>query len=150
MIYNSLILPHMNYSLLPCGANCHSIELLQKKTIVHIDGDTLSQSLTRFSKYLNLNLFHLIYFTVILMIATHVNFHDREVKSSMPYFGVFTRMFVHFHLYTTHDAVYDSLPDLNFRNHCFTTYCNVWPLYTTIFSSILKLIYCLNMRIACI
>ena len=46
------------------------------------------------------------------MIATHVNFHDREVKSSMPYFGVFTRMFVHFHLYTTHDAVYDSLRDL--------------------------------------
>ena len=84
------------------------------------------------------------------MIATHVNFHNREVKSSMPYFGVFTRMFVHFHLYTTHDAVHDSLRDLNFRNHCFTTYCNVWPLYTTIFSSILKLIYCLNMRFACI
>ena len=32
MIYNSLILPHMKYSLLACGANCHSIELLQKKT----------------------------------------------------------------------------------------------------------------------
>ena len=56
------------------------------------------------------------------MIATHVNFHHREVKSSMPYFGVFTRMFVHFHPYATHDAVYDSLGDLNFRNHCFTTY----------------------------
>ena len=84
------------------------------------------------------------------MIATHVNFHDREVKSGMPYFGVFTRMSVHFHLYTTHDVVYDSLRDLNFRNLCFTTYCNVWPLYTTIFSSILKLNYCLNMRIACI
>ena len=98
MIYNSLILSHMNYSLLACGANCHSIELLQKKTIVHIDGDTLSQFLTRFSKYLNLNLFNLIHFTVILMIATNVNFHDREVKSSMPYFGVFTSMFVHFHL----------------------------------------------------
>ena len=48
------------------------------------------------------------------MIATHVNFLDREIKSSMPYFGVFTRMFVHFHLYTTHDAVHDSLRDLNF------------------------------------
>ena len=23
------------------------------------------------------------------MIATHVNIHDREVKSDMPYFGVF-------------------------------------------------------------
>ena len=84
------------------------------------------------------------------MIATHVNFHDREVKSSMPYFGVFNRMLVHFHLYATHDSVHDSLRDLNFRNHCFTTYCNVCPLYTTIFSSILKLIYCLSMRIACI
>ena len=41
------------------------------------------------------------------MIATHVNFHDREIKSSMPYFGVFTRMFVHFYLYITHDAVHD-------------------------------------------
>ena len=48
------------------------------------------------------------------MIATHVNFHDREVKSSMPYFGVFSRIFVHFHLYTTHDAVYYPLRDLNF------------------------------------
>ena len=105
-----------------------------------------------FPNILNLNLFHLIHFTVILMITTHVSFHDREVKSSssMPYFGVFTRMFVHFHLYTSHDAVYDSLRDFNIRNHCFTTYCNVWPLYTTIFSSILKLIYSLNMRIACI
>ena len=62
------------------------------------------------------------------MIAAHVNFHGREVKSSMPYFGVFKRMFVNFHLYTTHEAVCDSLRDLNFCNHCFTTYCNVWPL----------------------
>ena len=31
MIYNSLILLQMNYSLLAWGANCHSIELLQKK-----------------------------------------------------------------------------------------------------------------------
>ena len=41
------------------------------------------------------------------MIATHVNFRNKEVKSSMPYFGVFTCMFSHFHLYTTHDAVHD-------------------------------------------
>ena len=33
MIYNSLILSHMNYSLLVWGANCHSIELLQKMTV---------------------------------------------------------------------------------------------------------------------
>ena len=33
MIYNSLILTHMNYSLLAWGANCHSIELLQKKAV---------------------------------------------------------------------------------------------------------------------
>ena len=48
------------------------------------------------------------------MIAMHVNFHDREIKSSMPYFGVFTRMFVYFHLYTTHDAVHVLLRDLIF------------------------------------
>ena len=33
IIYNSLILPHMIFSLLACGANCHSIELLQKKAV---------------------------------------------------------------------------------------------------------------------
>ena len=33
MVSNSLILPHMNYSLLAWGANCHSIELLQKKAV---------------------------------------------------------------------------------------------------------------------
>ena len=33
MIYNSLVLLHMNYSLLAWGANCHSIELLQKKAV---------------------------------------------------------------------------------------------------------------------
>ena len=33
MIYNSLILPHMNYSLLTWDANCHSIELPQKRQL---------------------------------------------------------------------------------------------------------------------
>ena len=33
MIYNSLILPHINYCLLACCSNCHSVELLQKKTV---------------------------------------------------------------------------------------------------------------------
>ena len=33
MIYNSLILPYMNYSLLAWGVNCHSIKLLQKKAV---------------------------------------------------------------------------------------------------------------------
>ena len=28
-----VILPHMNYSLLALGVNCHSIELLQKKAV---------------------------------------------------------------------------------------------------------------------
>ena len=59
-------------------------------------------------------LIYFIVFIVILMIGTHVNIHDSKVKSSMPYFGVFNRTFVHFHfytfhLYTTHEAVYDSL-----------------------------------------
>ena len=31
----------------------------------------------------DLNLFYLIHFTVILMTATHVNIHDREVISNM-------------------------------------------------------------------
>ena len=75
------------------------------------------------------------------MTATHVNIHDWEVISNMWHFAVFNRMFVHFNLHTTHEAVCDSLRDLNLRNQCFTTYYNVWPLYTTIFSSILKLIH---------
>ena len=33
MIYNSLILPHINYSLSAWGPNWHSIELLQKKAV---------------------------------------------------------------------------------------------------------------------
>ena len=33
MIYNSLILPHINYYLLAWGSNCHSVELLQNKTV---------------------------------------------------------------------------------------------------------------------
>ena len=33
IIYNSLILPHMNYSVLAWGADCHSIELLQKQAV---------------------------------------------------------------------------------------------------------------------
>ena len=79
--------------------------------IVHIDGDTLSQSFTKFSKYLKYQFFHLIRFTVILMTATRVNIHDREVIFNIVYFGVFTRMFVHFHLYTTHGQ---------FMIHCVT------------------------------
>ena len=58
------------------------------------------------------------------MTAAHVNIHDREAIY-MSYFGVFNRMFVHFHFYTTQEAVHDSLYDLNYRNQCFTTYCNV-------------------------
>ena len=34
-IYNSLILPHINYSLLAWGTNCQKIELLQKKAVLH-------------------------------------------------------------------------------------------------------------------
>ena len=32
-IYNSLILPHINYSLLALGTKCQKIELLQKKAV---------------------------------------------------------------------------------------------------------------------
>ena len=33
MIYNSLILPHFNYSLLAWGSKCYKIEILQKRAI---------------------------------------------------------------------------------------------------------------------
>ena len=33
MIYNLLILPHFNYSLLAWGSKCHKIEILQKKAV---------------------------------------------------------------------------------------------------------------------
>ena len=34
MIYNSLILPHFNYSLWAWGSKCHKIEILQEKAIM--------------------------------------------------------------------------------------------------------------------
>ena len=48
MIHNSLILPHMNYSLLAWGSNCHSVELLQKKAIrvVHFKAPVAHTELT--------------------------------------------------------------------------------------------------------
>ena len=33
MIYNSFILPHINYCLLAWGSNCHSVEFLQQKNV---------------------------------------------------------------------------------------------------------------------
>ena len=46
MIYNSLVLPHMDYSLLAWGANCHSIELLQKKAVrvIHFKSPPLTRN----------------------------------------------------------------------------------------------------------
>ena len=41
------------------------------------------------------------------MTATHVNIRNRKVISNMSYFGMFNHKFVHFHLYATHEAVYD-------------------------------------------
>ena len=38
------------------------------------------------------------------MTATHVKILDKEAVSNMSYFGVFNRMFVHFHFYSTHEA----------------------------------------------
>ena len=54
--------------------------------IVHIDGGLGIHYLNLLLDFLNtptLNLFYLIHFTVILMTATHVNIHDREVISNM-------------------------------------------------------------------
>ena len=51
--------------------------------IVHIDGIHYLNLLLDFLNTSSLNLFYLIHFTVILMTATHVNIHDREVISNM-------------------------------------------------------------------
>ena len=86
------------------------------------------------------------------MTATHVKILDTKAVSNMSYFGAFHRMFVHFHFYTciTHEAACESLHDLDFCSQYLTTCCNVWTLCTTIFSSILKFIYCFNIPITCI
>ena len=77
---------------------------------------------------------------------------DKEAVSNMSYFGAFHRMFVHFHFYITNEAACESLHDLDFRSQYLTTRCNVWILYTIIFSStcILKCIYYFNIYITCI
>ena len=80
------------------------------------------------------------------MTATHV----KIVESNMSYYGAFHRMFVYFHFYITHEAACESLHDLDFCSQYLATCCNVWTLYTTIFSSILKFIYCFNIHIMCI
>ena len=72
MIYNSLILPHLNYI-------------------------SLSQSLTRCSKYIKSQFINLIHFTVSLMTATLVKIVDKIAVSNMSYYGAFHLMFVYFH-----------------------------------------------------
>ena len=84
------------------------------------------------------------------MTATLVKIVDKEAESNMSYFGAFHRMFVYFHFYITHEAACESLHDLDFCSQYLTTCCNIWTLYTTIFSSILKFIYCFNIHITCI
>ena len=59
------------------------------------------------------------------MTATHVTILDEEAVSNMSYFGVFNRMFIHFHFYITYEVASESLHDFDFRNQCFKTYCNV-------------------------
>ena len=66
---------------------CNKEFILLLYPIVHIDGIHHFNRLLDFPNTSSLNLFHFIHFTKILMIATLVNFHDREVKSNMPYFG---------------------------------------------------------------
>ena len=113
--------------------------------------DTLSQSLTRFSKYLETQSISSYSFHCdITDCYTCQNYRYRSSIKYMPYFGALNSMSVHLHFYITHEASCESLYDLEFRNQCFTTYCNVWPPCTTIFSSILKLSFCFNMHIASI
>ena len=82
------------------------------------------------------------------MTATLVKILDKEALSNMSYFDEFHRMFVYF--YITHEAACESLHDTDFCSQYLTTCCNVWTLYTTIFSSILKFIYCFSIHISCI
>ena len=72
------------------------------------------------------------------MTDTHVKILDKEAVSNVLYFGAFHRMFVYFH--NTHEAACESLHNLEFCSQ----YVNVWTLYTIIFSSILKFMYCFN------
>ena len=45
------------------------------------------------------------------MTATHVKILDKEALSIMSYIGAFPRMFVHFHIFLTHEAACESLHD---------------------------------------
>ena len=51
MIYNSLILPHINHCLLAWGSNCHSVELLQKKLLELSTLNHQKQATTVFCKF---------------------------------------------------------------------------------------------------
>ena len=117
---------------------------------VQIDMDTPSQSLTRFSKFIKSQFISSYSFHSIIN-DCYICQNYRE-RSSIEYviFWRFHRMFVHFHFYITHEAACESLHDLDFCSQYLTTCCNVWTLYTTIFSSILKFIYCFNIQITCI
>ena len=51
---------------------------------VHIDMDTLSQSLTRFSKYIQSQIYFILFISLYaLMTATHVNILDKEAVANM-------------------------------------------------------------------
>ena len=77
------------------------------------------------------------------MTATLVEIVDKEAVSNMSYYGAFHRMFVYSHFYVTREAACESLHDLDFCSQYLAS-CVHWTLYTTIFSSILKFIYCLH------
>ena len=63
---------------------------------------------------------------------SHWTLFRKLIDRNVPMYLIKTLCYWYQHQYTTHDAVYDLLRDLNIRDHCFTTYCNVWPLYSTI------------------
>ena len=62
---------------------------------VHIDMDTLSQSLTRVSKYIKSQFISSYSFHCIS--ATLVKIVDKDAVSNMSYYGAFHHMFVYFH-----------------------------------------------------
>ena len=90
--------------------------------------DTLSQSLTRFSKYIVCRLILSYLFHCITNNCYACQNLDKEAVSNISYFGAFHRMFVHFHFYITNEAACESLHDLDFRSQYLTTCCNAWTL----------------------
>ena len=109
---------------------------------VHIDMDTLSQSLTRFSKYIKSQFISSYSFhCTINDCYTCQNWLQNKKTENMQYlichimvrFIACLSISISVLYYITHEAACESLHDLDFCSQYLTTCFNVWTLYTTIF-----------------